>query len=162
MQRKSIIHRAAVAVAATAVMATVAISGVARATIDTDSVRLTDYQVSFGGSVYVGGAPVGSGHVQWDIVNGFYTPRLVGTLHMDHASGKYARMHISYWSGGDELIDIRHGGTVHVTDNDHHAWSVDLSPVNLFQITEVHVCTEISSDGVNFSQPDCSNAIYLY
>ena len=41
--------------------------------------------------------------------------------------------------------DIRHGGTVHVTDNDHHHWSVDLSPVNLSQITEVHVCTEIST-----------------
>jgi hypothetical protein len=161
MQPRTLIRRAAIALAAVG-MATVTISAVAEATIDTDSVRLTDYQVSFGGSVYVGGAPVGSGHVQWDIVSGFYTPRLVGTLHMHHASGKYARMHISYWSGGDELIDIRHGGTVHVTDNDHHHWSVDLSPINLRQITEVHVCTEISSDGVNFSQPDCTNAIYLY
>ena len=144
-------------------MATVAISGVPTATIDTDSVRLTDYQVSFGGSVYARRVRR-SGPATWNGTSSTVSThrRLVGTLHMDHASGKYARMHISYWSGGDELIDIRHGGTVHVTDNDHHAWSVDLSPINLFQITEVHVCTEISSDGVNFSQPDCSNAIYLY
>jgi len=35
-------------------------------------------------------------------------------------------------------------------DNNHHSWSVDLSPVNLSQITEVHVCTETSTNGVNF------------
>ena len=161
MQRRTIIHRIAVAAAA-AVMATAAISGVAKATIDTDSVRLVDYEVSFGGSVYIGGAPVGSGSVQWDIVNGFYTPRLVGTLHMDHASGEYARMHISYWDGGGQLIATRHGGTVHAGDNDHHPWSVDLSPINLLQITEVHVCTEISDNGQTFSQVDCTNPIYLY
>ena len=158
MQRKSIIHRDRRC--SRRHRGHVSISGVASATIDTDSVRLTDYQVSFGGSV---SAVRRSGPATWNGTSSTVsTPRLVGTLHMDHASGKYARMHISYWSGGDELIDIRHGGTVHVTDNDHHAWSVDLLPINLFQITEVHVCTEISTDGVNFSQPDCSNVIYLY
>jgi hypothetical protein len=82
--------------------------------------------------------------------------RLIGTLHLDNASGKYARMHISYWDGGGGYLYTRHGGIVHVTDNQHHHWSVDLSPTTLLQITEVHVCTEISDDGVNFSQVDCT------
>jgi len=161
MQPRTIIRRAAVA-GVGIIMAAVAIAGPAEASIDTDSVRLTDSEVDFGGNVYAAGVPVGSGSVEWDIVDGFYTPRLIGTLHLNNASGTYARMHVSYWDGADELIDIRHGGTVHVTDNDHHSWSVNLSPENLSQITEVHVCTEISDDGVNFSQVDCTNAIYLY
>lgn len=88
-------------------------------------------------------------------------PRLIGTIHLDNASGKYARMHISYWDGGGGYIDTRHGGSVHATDNSHHEWSVDLSPVTLFQITEVHVCTEISDDGVDFDIVDCTTK-YLY
>jgi hypothetical protein len=161
MQSRTIIRRAAVALAAV-VVASVAVPGSAEAVIDTDSVRLTDDKVDFGGSLFAAGVPVGSGSVQWDIVSGFYTPRLLGTLHLNNASGKYARMHISYWDGAGDLIDIRHGGTVRAPDNDHHDWSVDLSPINLRQITEVHVCTEISDNGVTFSQPDCTNAIYLY
>jgi hypothetical protein len=123
--------------------------------IDTDLVRLVDRGIDLGDNSFVLGAPLGSGSVVWSIVGGFYTPRLIGTLHLDGVSGQYGRMHISYWGGG-ELIDTRHGGIVRALDNDHHSWSVDLSPLNLMQITEVHVCTEISSDGVIFSLVDCT------
>lgn len=123
--------------------------------IDTDLVRLTDDRgIDFGNDPFVLGAPIGSGSVVWSIVGGFYTPRLIGTLYLDGVSGQYGRMHISYWGGG-ELLDIRHGGIVRALD-DHDDWSVDLSPLNPKQITEVHVCTEISYDGDNFSQVDCT------
>lgn len=125
--------------------------------IDTDLVRLTDNRgIDFGNQPFVLGAPVGSGSVVWSIVGGFYTPRLIGNLYLDGVSGQYGRMHISYWGGGGEHIDTRHGGIVRALDNDQHHWPVDLSPLNLMQITEVHVCTEISYDGVNFSQVDCT------
>ena len=72
---------AGIAVAGAAAVAT---SGPAHAWIDTDPVTLTDTQVSFGGSIL--GVPAGPGHVKWDIVSGYYTPRLMGTLSMNGAS----------------------------------------------------------------------------
>lgn len=155
MQPRTIIRRAAVALAAV-VTASVAISGPAEAAIPTDLVKLTDNGIDFGDNTFAFGAPLGFGSVECDIVSGYYTPRLIGTLHLDGVSGQYGRMHISYWDGGGGYIDTRHSTTRRAPDNGHHHWSVDLSPVNLMQITEVHVCTEISNDGVNFSQVDCA------
>lgn len=122
--------------------------------IDTDLVRLTDNRgIDFGNNgLFVLGAPVGYGSVVWSIVCGFYTPRLIGTLHLDGVSGQYGRMHISY-AGGETP---RHSIIRRAPDNEHHHWPVDLSPLNFGQIIEVLVCTEISHDGVNFSQVDCT------
>jgi hypothetical protein len=154
-------HRNAGIAALAAMAALVAIPGSAHAAIDTDTVKLTDNDIDFGNDTFVLGAPLGSGSVEWDIVGGFYTPRLTGTLHLDGASGKYARMHIAYYDGGGGYIDTRHGGIVRAPDNGHHDWSVDLSPITLAQITEVEVCTEISNNGVSFTQVDCKTR-YLY
>ena len=155
--------RLSVAALAAVALTVIAVPGRADAALDTDSVRLLDNEVDFGGSVWdpIFDNPVGGGTLTWDVVDGFYTPRLVGTLHLHDASGKYARMHVSYWGGGGDLIETRHGGIVHVAngDNGHHHWSVDLSPLNQSQIVEAHVCTEISSDGVDFSQVDCQEEI---
>jgi hypothetical protein len=154
MRSRRITLRSVVTLAAV-MLALVAAPRPAAAAIDTDFVKLTDTDVDFGDNTFVLGAPIGSGRVEWDIVSGFYTPRVTGTLHLDGASGQYARMHISYWDGGGSHIATRHGGIVQAPNNSHHAWSVDLSPVTLAQITEVHVCTEISNNGVNFSIVDC-------
>ena len=144
------------AAAAAAVAATVAAtSGVAHAVLDTDSVKVTGDRVDFGGGVWGINSPVGSGTMTWSVVDGFYTPRLTGTLHMDDADGMYARMHISYWDGGDNHIATRHGGSVEPPDNGHEDWPVDLSPINLSQIIEAHVCTELSYNGVDFWQVSC-------
>jgi hypothetical protein len=116
---------------------------------------VTGDKVDFGGSVWGIHSPVGSGTMTWSIVGGFYTPRLTGRIHLEDAAGKFARMHISYWDGGDNLIATRHGGIVEPEDNDHQSWSVDLSPVNLSQIVEAHVCTELSDNGVDFPQVAC-------
>ncbi len=123
---------------------------------DLDAIKLTGNQVKFGDGTWdpLFTAPVGWGSVYWSIVDGFYTPRLTGYIHLNNASGKYGRMHISYWYAG-EHIDTRHGGSVRASDDDHHKWKVDLSPLNQGHITEAHVCTEISDDGVNFSQVAC-------
>jgi hypothetical protein len=86
-------------------------------------------------------------------------PRLTGTLHMEDADDMYARMHISYWDGGGNLIATRHGGIVQASGNGHQSWSVDLSPINLRQIVEAHVCTELSDDRVDFPQVACETYI---
>ena len=57
MRSKTLIRRAAVAVAAAA-MASVALVGPAAATIDTDLVRLTDSEVDFGDNTFIGGVPI--------------------------------------------------------------------------------------------------------
>ena len=127
------------------------------ADIDTDLVRITDNGIDFGdNTLFIGGAPVGFGSVVWSIVDGFYTPRLIGGFHLAGVSGQYGRMHISYWDGSGEHIDTRHSRTRFAPDNDHYAWPVDVSPVNLRQITEVHVCTEISDDGIDWEQVTCT------
>jgi hypothetical protein len=127
--------------------------------LDTDSVKVTGDKIDFGGSLWGGNAPIGGGSMTWSIINGFYTPRLTGTLHLENAAGKFARMHISYWDGGGDLISTRHGGIVEPSGNGHQSWSVDLSPINLSQIVEAHVCTELSDDGVNFPQVACETYI---
>jgi hypothetical protein len=127
--------------------------------LDTDSVKVTGDKVDFGGSLWGINSPVGSGTMTWSIVNGFYTPRLTGTLHLKDAAGKYARMHISYWDGGGGHIATRHGGIVQASGNGHQSWSVDLSPTTLSQIVEAHVCTELSDNGVDFPQVSCETYI---
>jgi hypothetical protein len=142
---------------------TTSTSAVASIPLDTDTVKLTDAKIDFGGSVWDGvfsHDPVGAGTLTWTIDSGFYTPHLTGTLHLWDAPNKYARMHISYWDGGGNRIDTRHGGIVQApNDNNHHSWSVDLSPLTLMQIVEAHVCTELSSDGIIFPQVDCKTYI---
>ena len=128
-------------------------------TLDTDSVKVTGDKVDFGGSLWGGNAPIGGGSMTWSIVDGFYTPRLTGTLHLENAAGKFARMHISYWDGGGNLISTRHGGIVEPSGNSHQSWSVDLSPINLSQIVEAHVCTELSDDRIDFPQVACETYI---
>jgi hypothetical protein len=128
-------------------------------TLDTDSVKITGDEIDFGGSLWGGNAPIGGGNLTWSVVDGFYTPRLTGTLHLENAAGKFARMHISYWDGGGNLISTRHGGIVEPSGNSHQSWSVDLSPINLRQIVEAHVCTELSDDGVDFPQVACETYI---
>ena len=124
--------------------------------LDTDSVKVTGDKVDFGGLWGIH-SPAGSGTLTWRVVDGFYTPRLTGKLHMEDANGKYARMHISYWDGGGNLLYTRHGGTVQAPDNSHESWDVDLSPTTLLQIVEAHVCTELSDDGVDFEQVSCES-----
>ena len=122
-----------------------------------DIIKLTGKGVDFGDAFWppVGGAPVGPGSVTWSVPDcDYYTARVVGTLHLDGVSGKYARMHVSYLWGG-ELVAIRHGGTVRAPDNGHEDWSVDLAPFIGANVDEVLVCTEISDDGIDFDTVDC-------
>ncbi|HEX5100340.1 MAG TPA: hypothetical protein VFV94_12610 [Polyangiaceae bacterium] len=123
--------------------------------LDTDYPELTGPNIDFGGSVWAFGTPVGPGTLTWRVVDGFYTPRLVGTMHLDNASGMYARMHVSHWDGGGNLISTEHSGTKRASGMGHQSWSIDLTPLTLRQIVEVHVCTELSNDGVSFWQDAC-------
>lgn len=129
---------------------------------DTDSVLLTGAEIDFGGSVWDSSAasPAAGGTMFWSVVDGFYTPRLTGYLYLQNANGKWARMHVSHWDGGGNLISTEHGGIVQASGNGLQSWSVDLSPINLKQIVEAHVCTELSSNGVDFPQVACKTYIF--
>ena len=70
-------------------------------------------------------------------------------------------MHIDYYDGAGTYLYTRHGGAVTPPDNGHEDWSVDLSPSTPMQIVQVRVCTEMSNDGVNFSQVDCTGRLYM-
>lgn len=122
---------------------------------DTDLIKLTDNQVDFGDNIYIAGVPLGFGSVQWSLDDGFYTPRLVGTLHINNASGKFVRMHMGYYDSAGGHLYTDHSVKLHASDNKHDSMPVILSPSTPMQIFEVRVCTEISDDGDNFSQVDC-------
>jgi hypothetical protein len=129
--------------------------------VQTDWVKLTDPRIDFGDSNWVSlfRDPAGTGSVSWDVVCGFYTPRLVGTLHLNDAAGYWGRMHISFWSYGDN-IETRHSNTARAAGNGSHLqFAVDLSPTIDVHITEVHVCTELSDNNIDFDQVDCQTEI---
>ena len=69
-------------------------------------------------------------------------------------SGQYGRMHVGYWWGG-QRVATRHSSILHVTDNGHEEMPVNMSGSIGTNVDEVHVCTEISDDGVNFDQVEC-------
>ncbi len=116
---------------------------------DTDLIKLTDAKIDFGDNIFLFDVPIGFGSVQWSVFNGFYTPRLIGTLHLKNASGKYARMHMGY-NGTSDHTDI-----VYAPDDKHHSWPINHIPDPLSQITRVTICTEISDNGTVFTKVDC-------
>ena len=139
----------------------VPVTGALSAT-DTDSVLLTGAKIDFGGDNWDSStdSPSNSGTLFWSVVDGFYTPHLTGYLYLQNANGKFARMHVSHWDGGGGLISTQHGGIVQASGNGLQWWTVDLTPINLKQIVEAHVCTELSDDGVDFPQVACKTYIF--
>jgi hypothetical protein len=142
--------------------ATIAMTGIAHAYLP-DPVKLTDPEIDFGDSVWVGvfNDPLGTGSVNWSIDSGYYTPTLVGTLHLNNARHKWGRMHIDYYDGAGGYIDTEHSVAHEAPDGSHHQWSVNLKPSPLRQIVQVHVCTEISDDGTHWSQVDCTGRLLM-
>jgi hypothetical protein len=126
---------------AAAVTAAASIAGTAQAAvIDTDAVKLTAAKYDFGGSTYVAGAPTGSGDLEFKLSGGKITPRLTGTLHLNDADGTCARMQLRYFDKqGEELVDPKRGGTKCETDDQHHAYDVDLDPYSDDSIASVEV-----------------------
>ena len=156
MKVTTLVRRAALALVPV-LAASAAVVGPAHASLDSDHVTLKGNPVDFGGDTWnsVLKVPNNAGRVNWSVTHRYYTPELTGYLYLHNAKGKYARMHIGYFDGAGGLIDVHHGGIVHATDDDLHAWSVDLWPETLYQIVEVEVCTEISDDGSAFTQVNC-------
>jgi len=155
--------RRAVAALVAAGAATLAVTGVAHAYLP-DPVRLVDSEVDFGGSTWVGWPaydPLLTGSVQWSIDSGYYTPTLVGTLHLRDANNKWGRMHIDYYDGAGGYMYTAHSTPHEASNNDHHSWSVNLAPPTLMQIVQVRVCTEISSNGSSYSQVDCTGRLLM-
>jgi hypothetical protein len=122
-----------------------------------DIIKITSTGIDFGDSNWIGltGEPFGSGSVNWSVPDcDWYTARVVGTLHLNNVSGQFGRMHVSYWWGGDHVA-TRHSGILHATDNGHEELAVNMSGNVGTNVDEVHVCTEISDDGVNFDLVEC-------
>jgi hypothetical protein len=107
MRRRKV--RRAVTALLAAGTATIAVTGTAHAYLP-DPVKLTDPEIDFGDSVWVGllNDPLGTGSVNWSIDSGYYTPTLVGTLHLNNARHKWGRMHIDYYDGAGGYIDTEH------------------------------------------------------
>ena len=90
--------------------AMIAVTGTAHAYLP-DPVKLTDSEIDFGDSNWVGlfNDPLGPGSVNWSIDRRYYTPTLVGTLHLNNARHKWGRMHIDYYDDGPGgYIDTEH------------------------------------------------------
>jgi hypothetical protein len=126
---------------AAAVTAAASFAGTAEAAmIDKDGVKLTASKYDFGNSTFVAGAPTGSGDLKFKFSEGKITPRLTGTMHLNDADGTCARMQLRYFDAqGNELVDAKHGGQKCETDDQHHAYDVDLDPYSDDSIDRVEV-----------------------
>lgn len=127
--------------------------------LDTDDLKLLDRGIDFGDNNWLAGAPVGWASVQWSVECGFYSAEVVGTLHLDGDSGRSGRVHVSFWNAGEQIGTPRHSRTRTAPDNDHISWAVNLSSPDDVHVTEVHVCTEISDDGVHFDSVNCKTRV---
>jgi hypothetical protein len=112
----------------------------AKSIVDRDGVQLTSSGFDFGDDTFAEGAPTGDGTLTWVVENGSVTPKLTGTLHLKNVS-TCARLRMHYLNGST-LLTSRHGGAVCAPDNDHHTWSVNLSPYSDIAITSVIVSIE--------------------
>jgi hypothetical protein len=109
------------------------------AIVSTSDVKLTSVGYDFGGDGWAAGAPTGNGELHFHFENGEVRPHLLGTLHLNDADGTCARMRLRYldpWAG---VLHTSYGGTVCVTDDHHHEWSVDLDPYADASIYRVEV-----------------------
>jgi len=120
-----------------------------------DIIKITNTGIDFGDGTFVAGAPLGPGSVDWSVPDcDWYTAGLVGTLHLNNVSGQYGRMHVSYWWGG-QRVATRHSAILHATNNGHVDMAVNMPGSIDTNVDEVHVCTELSDDGVDFDQVEC-------
>ena len=109
------------------------------AVIDTDSVKLTSTGYDFGGSTFLASGPTGSGEIHFHLEGGQIRPHLLGTLHLNDADGTCSRMRLQYRDAAGGLLATKFGGQVCVSDDAHHAFSVDLDPYSDNRIDHVDV-----------------------
>ncbi len=130
--------------AALAIAAVGAFAGSAQASvIDYDDVRLTSLDYDFGGSGFAFAEPVGSGEIHFHHENGGrIRPHLLGTIHLNDADGTCGRMRMEYYNAAGSWLNTSYGGSVCVTDDQHHSWSVDLDPYSAVGIDSVRVSVQ--------------------
>lgn len=121
---------------------------------ETDVLKLLDQGIDFGDNFWLGNAPLGVASVQWGVECGFCDADVVGTLHLDGIRGQSGRIHAAFFLNG-ELQETFHSRILTATDNGHFSRSVHLASPAGVHVTEVHVCTEISDDGVHFESVNC-------
>jgi hypothetical protein len=138
------------------------------AVIDTDDVKLTSTGYDFGGSGFALGAPTGSGEIHFHLEGGRVRPHVLGTLHLNDADGTCARMRLQYRDDGGGLLRTEFGGTVCVSDDAHHEFSVDLDPYSDAAIDHVDVAVmkqtatgEFVADSSTFTANTFSDSVKI-
>jgi hypothetical protein len=125
----------ALALAATATFA----ASSQAAMIDSDDVLLRSTGFDFGKG-WSAPNPVSAGKIEFNLENGEIRPHLYdGAIHLNDDDGLCGRMRMRYFDAADTQLAERFGGTVCVTDDQHHAWSVDLDPYADADIDSVEV-----------------------
>jgi hypothetical protein len=110
--------------------------------LDQDSVKVGSEGFDFGDGSFVAGGLTNSGDVEWLVDENKVTPVVKGELHLNDVADQCARMRIDYYTAARYFLTARHGGEVCADDNDHHSWSVDLSPHTSDKIGKVKVSLE--------------------
>jgi len=127
-------------IASASIVVSGALAGSAQASvIDTDSVRLLSTGYDFGGSTWGIGSPTGSGEIHFHHESGGIRPHVLGTLHLNDADGTCSRMRLRSFNDAGTQVQERFGGTVCVSDDAHHGFSVDLDPYKDPSIDSVQV-----------------------
>jgi hypothetical protein len=86
--------------------------------LDTDAFVLDSEEVDFL-----------DGSVEFEMVNGYMTPRISGKLRVEELDNSCARVVIEHFDG-DTLLGTEEGNDMCVEDDDPHQWNVDRSGVS--------------------------------
>ena len=101
--------------------------------IDSDDVRISsdpDEEVHFGDGELVNSQPTEFGKLTWTSDGGSIDPVLTGKLFVENADSQTVRMQAVYREEDGTLIETRNGGAQDITDDDIHAFTVNLDDFN--------------------------------
>ncbi len=101
--------------------------------IDSDAVIIStdpDEEVHFGAGELVDDRPTESGTLTWTSDGSSIDPVLTGKMFIQNGDSQSFRMQAVYREEDGTLIETRNGGTVNITDDDIHAFTVNLDDFN--------------------------------
>jgi hypothetical protein len=101
--------------------------------IDNDDVRISsdpDEEVHFGDGELVNSQPTEFGKLTWTSDGSSIDPVVTGKLFVQNADSQTVRMQAVYREEDGTLIETRNGGAQDITDDDIHAFTVNLDDFN--------------------------------
>lgn len=93
-----------------------------------DRVRIAEGGVEFGGAATTPHDAASGGEVLWTWRGAQVSPRITGTLRIDHAEAGCARLRVEYYRTDGARLAEKTGTTMCAPDSGSYSWGIDLDP----------------------------------